>query len=371
MLDRAAGPGAHHRHEGSVERCVADGVHGDGETAPRGARQRLGEVGRVEVEGAARVGRQRPARPEGPDRVGIGLVAEGSARVERAVGDDLEGPHRQQRHPRHERVSGAPAGGECRIQPVGVDAGPHPQRAQPGGIPCLPLSGRVTPLEVDDPDDATRVSGRDRLSHQGFRRLSGGELAEAREDRIPLVLGHDPLPRRQAEARERRRVEPPVVRVATHEHDRDRPAHGVEFGDRRLPRPGRGAVPVALDDRPDLADRVCRPLTDAGTHQLQHVLGTRRASRVESAAEQRPLGEMDVRVPQPGHEPAATGIEHLVARRRPNAPTDVDDPAASQTHVDDSRRSHPVDGHDPRAPDEQAALSHLTTLPHWPVGRRG
>ena len=128
--------------------------------------------------------------------------------------------------------------------------------------------------------------------------------------------------------------------IAAHQDDRAAGAHRVELRHGGLARPGRRPVSIALQHW------VCRPVTPrarpvdtrlprhSSTHQVEHRLGRCGARGVDAPGLQRPLGEVDVRVPQPGNRPATLAVEHHLVAAGPQTDADIGHRPSPNAQVD-------------------------------------
>ena len=200
-----------------------------------------------------------------------------------------------------QRFAGAAAEGEVVVERLGVGRRAHAQDRAAGRRAVRPRVRGRAELEVGDPDDAER--GRPAL-HLDVRRDGGAGLAEGVGDprvrREPLGLLHHRVATRQVERVEGDRVEPGVVAVAGDEGDRPVRGDRVEGGDRRLLGPAGGAV-APRDDRTVGGGEPLGHRAESGVVVLD-------PDEVEAGQGERPLPEVDVLVPEAGHQPAPVGV---------------------------------------------------------------
>ena len=211
----------------------------------------------------------------------------------------------------------------------------HAQPAGPGGDATTPDGEVVGDLQVDHADDPA---------------CGGGGRARRR-----------PARRRRRRARGRRRPAAAATRTraaarsggADAEEPAGRPSRPTRSAGRRRPA-RRARSPTAASSsaavgtsghspsrKPEADER--RPRAAGGARrgdERDGVRGGRGPGDVEPAAGERPLGQVHVRVPEPGHEPAAVE-RHLRRRRHRARRSDGRDPPVAQQDVDGCRRRPP------------------------------
>ena len=196
---------------------------------------------------------------------GVGVVAAGRAGVERAVGDDLERPHRQQSAGARHDVAAAQTAGDRpvrAVQRLRPHRRHHPQRVGAPGDPGGPGVELPRRLVVDDPDHAPRGRGPARV---GAPAVEHGGGPHVDHDRHPVPLADQPGGMvRHAVAGGGGRVEPAAVQVRGHQHDRYGTGDRVEQVAVRRVGPQRVAEPVPDQHR----SRLGRVRPEPGGDQL-------------------------------------------------------------------------------------------------------
>ena len=231
------------------------------------------------------------------------------------------------------------------LQVLRVDAELDAQRVVAGGAAAGPGAEVPAHLEVDDADHSAPSGGgcrgaRPRIPHLvRHRRDRGADLERG-------ILADQPgrMPRMPVH-RERGAVEPHAVQVAAHEHDRHVAGCSVEIGEvRRVgPHARRGIR------RRRAARRPLRRRTRSRRRRRPRLPRRGRGGQVEALRGERPLGEVDVLVPEAGHQPAARRGRRLACRTIPVSPIAAMTPSSIETSTSRSAsRALPRITPDPR-----------------------
>ncbi len=223
----------------------------------------------------------------------------------------------------------------------GIDAGLDTEQVKPACNPCGPTRHVVRHLEVANPHDPARGGGDSGVVHKARVFRGRGDAVEGNLRRERRVLTDQPG-HGQPQAGSSGAVEPHRVEVVTHHHcPTPREGEVERFG--RWSVGPQGVLETATNN--EVTAAVAR-------REQRNCLGRGTGSgHIDEARLPRPLREVDVRVPQARHDPAAVEVEFVCpgnrvkgAPHRGDAPVDngdVNEPAVTDhSRAAKNQRTH-------------------------------